>query len=195
MRRKALAKAFKAPSAAPELLKLDLGCGPRKQPGFHGVDIRQIEGVDTVLDLRKPWPWKDGTVDEVYASHFVEHLTGEQRIHFFNELYRVMKIGAKATIITPHWSNACAYGDPTHQWPPMSEWYLLYLWKAWRQGDGTPANPGQAPHVGYTCDFDYVAGHSFDERIMGWNAERQAFATAHHLNAARDLHATLTKNR
>jgi predicted SAM-dependent methyltransferase len=175
-------------------LKLDLGCGPRKQDGFHGVDVRAIDGVDTVLDLRQtPWPWADGSVAEVVSSHFVEHLTGVERVPFFNELYRVLKIGGTAAIIVPHWSNACAYGDPTHQWPPMSEWASLYLNKAWREGDGT--NPGNAPHVRYTCDFDFVNGFSFDEKVVSWNPERKMFALAHHLNSARDLHMNLTKAR
>ena len=92
---------------------------------------------------------------------------------------------AKATIIVPHWSNACAYGDPTHQWPPMSEWFALYLDKNWRAAN--------APHAGYTCDFEYIVGFSFDERVGAWNDERRTFALAHHLNAGRDMHATLTK--
>jgi predicted SAM-dependent methyltransferase len=219
------AKIFQAPVAAPAPLKLDLGCGPRKAPGFHGVDLRDIPGVDARTDLSRPrWyfaqhefpglirdfqgPWPDlgdgqsrewylpdASVEEVYSSHFVEHLTGTQRISFFNELYRILKIGGKALVIVPYWSNSCAYGDPTHQWPPMSDWFSMYLNKQWREGDGTPANPGNAPHVGYTCDFDFVNGFGFDERIMNWNQERKIFGITHHLNAARDMHMTLTKNR
>ncbi len=129
-----------------EPLKLDFGCGPRKREGFHGVDAIKFDGVDTVMDIRKtPWPWKDESVDEAYASHFVEHLTGQERVKFFNELYRVMRKGAKATIIVPDWSNDRAYGDPTHQWPPMSRWSFLYLIKEWRDAN--------APHCGYTCNF------------------------------------------
>ena len=54
---------YQIPPAAPATpLKLDLGCGTRKQPGFHGVDVRLFEGVDTVCDLGSaPWPWPDGS--------------------------------------------------------------------------------------------------------------------------------------
>lgn len=166
-------------------IKLDLGCGTRKQPGFVGVDAIDFVGVDEVRDLRQPWPWKDGSVDEVFSSHFVEHLTGPERVHFFNELYRVLKVGGKATVIVPHWSNACAYGDPTHAWPPMSEWFALYLDKGWRAVN--------APHAGYVCDFEYVIGFAFDERVMAFNDERRTYALTHAVNAARDMHATLTK--
>ena len=72
-------KKLKAVEAVP-LLKLDLGCGKNKQAGFHGVDSIKFEGVDTICDLTKPWPWADSSVSDVYCSHFIEHLNGEERI-------------------------------------------------------------------------------------------------------------------
>ena len=167
------------------MVKLDLGCGKNKKAGFIGVDSIQFEGVDVVHDLRNPWPWKDGEVEQVHCSHFVEHLTGMERIDFFNELFRVLKPGGQATIITPHWSNDCAYGDPTHQWPPVSEWSFMYLNKAWRDAN--------APHVEYVCDFDFTYGYGVDQSIAGRNPEFGQFALKHYKNAARDIHATLTK--
>lgn len=175
----------KALAIVAEPLKLDFGCGPNKRAGFHGVDAIAFPGVDTVLDVRQPWPWADGSIGEAHASHFLEHLTGPERVTFMNALCRVLKVGATATIIVPHWTNACAYGDSTHQWPPMSEWAPLYWNKAWRDGN--------APHTGFTCDFDFVTGFGFDERVMNWNQDRKMFALSHHLNAARDMHITLTK--
>lgn len=169
-----------------EVIKLDIGCGKNKREGFSGIDAMKFDGVDHVLDVRKtPWPWGDETVDEVFSSHFVEHLTGAERIPFFNELYRVMKVGATAQIVTPDWSNSCAYGDPTHQWPPMSGWYPFYLHKPWRDVN--------APHVGYTCDFDFQNGIGWDQSVMTRNEEWRGFAAAHYINSARDLYVNLTK--
>lgn len=96
-------------------IKLDIGCGKTTPEGWVGIDAIDF-GQKHVLDVRKV-PYQDDSVDEVRSSHFVEHLTGAERIHFFNELYRVMKNGATAQIVTPNWSHSCAYGDPTHQWP------------------------------------------------------------------------------
>ena len=56
------------------MVKLDIGCGKNKRDGFTGVDQYAMEGVDVVCDVRKPWPWEPGTVDEVNCSHFVEQL-------------------------------------------------------------------------------------------------------------------------
>ena len=125
------------------MVKLDLGCGVHKKEGFVGVDSIAFAGVDVVADLRTRWPWDDGSVDEVHASHFVEHLTANERTHFCNELFRVLKVGGKATVIVPHWGNHRAYGDPTHQWPPVSEFWFYYLSRAWRVEQGQRATYGQ----------------------------------------------------
>lgn len=170
-------------------LRLDLGCGRRPKEGFVGVDSLDF-GQEYVLDLRvTPWPWQNDTVDQVRSSHFVEHLTGSERISFFNELYRVMKPGAEAEIITPNWSHASAYGDPTHQWPPMSPWYAFYLNKAWRDKE--------SPHVGYACDFDNRITVSWDKEFNdSFNSkslEERQLALQHYVNACRELIVVLTK--
>jgi hypothetical protein len=134
--------------------------------------------------VRQGLPYADRSVDEVRSTHFVEHLTGAERIVFFNELYRVMKAGAAALIVTPNWSHVCAYGDPTHQWPPMSSWYPLYLNKGWRERE--------APHCGYTCDFDHTIAGSWDSSIEGRNQAYKEAAMQTQTNAWRDLIVTLT---
>jgi len=167
-------------------MKLDLGCGPKKKPGFIGVDQLPMAGVDVVCDLRiTPWPWPDDSVDQVYCAHFVEHLTGTERIAFFNELHRVMKPGAEAEIITPDWSNPNAYGDPTHQWPPMSYWYVAYLNKEWRDSE--------APHVPYTCDFLCRYGFAPEEWLSKESEATRRFALGHYIGAASELRVHLTK--
>lgn len=200
-------------SAVPEkaieeaVIKLDFGCGKNKAAGFHGVDSIAFEGVDTVLNVVeeeyiegtynpakgprtaqyrfKSWPWADESVAEVHSSHFLEHLEARERVHFFNELYRVMKKGAQARIITPHWSNSCSLGDPTHRWPATSEWYVYYLNKGWRDGN--------APHSGFTCDFDFVVGGSWDSWLEVRNMDTRIFAMSRYINSYRDLIVTLTK--
>ena len=168
------------------IMKLDLGCGIRKQEGHVGVDSMTLPGVDVVFDLRQvPWPWPDNSVDRVFSAHFVEHLTSAERIVFFNEVWRVLKPGAEAEIITPDWSHASAYGDPTHQWPPMSHFYLIYLSKEWRDKN--------TPHVPYTCDFATRYAYSLDDSLRDQTMETKRFAIEHYTNSARDLQAVLTK--
>lgn len=166
------------------IIRLDIGCGKTTPEGWEGVDAIDF-GQKHVHDVRKGLPWlADSSVDEVRSSHFVEHLTGEERIAFFNELWRVMKNGATAQIITPNWSHACAYGDPTHQWPPMSSWYALYLHKDWRAAN--------APHAPYTCHFDHVVAASWDGKLATRNDEYRSYAMDNFTNSFRDLIVNLT---
>lgn len=166
-------------------IRLDLGCGKNKKEGFTGVDSRDF-GQDVTHDLRTPWPWESDSVDEVHCSHFVEHLTGAERIHFVNELHRVLKPGAKATVIVPHWSSTRAYGDLTHQWPPVSEFWFYYLSKPWREQN--------APHNdAYLCDFEATWGYSLHQSLLTRNQEYQMHALTFWKEAAQDIIATLTK--
>ncbi len=169
-------------------MKLDLGCGKNKAAGFIGVDSIAFDGVDVVADLRQPWQWKDGEVEEVHCSHFLEHLTSPERVHFFNELHRVLKPGGQARIITPHWSHERAYGDPTHQWPPVCSWTYFYLEKSWREVN--------APHTGYNCDFGYVLAGTHDPNdawVAFRNQETKGVLMSRNINTTTDLIATLTK--
>jgi hypothetical protein len=206
-RKKTEALAVVPPPVPP--LRLDLGCGKNKREGFVGVDVTAFPGVDVVADLVafdcwdtsgrfdwrhpngqprfKPWPWVSDTVDEVHCSHFVEHLEGQfERVHFANELYRVLKKGAKATIITPHWASMRAYGDLTHQWPPVAEFWFYYLTPEWRATN--------APHGdGYTCNFEASWGYALHPTLGARALEHQQFAMQNYKEACQDTIATLTK--
>jgi hypothetical protein len=173
--------------------KLDIGCGKNKKEGFTGVDQYNLPGVDVIFDVRSgKWPWEDGSIEEVHCSHFIEHLTAQERIDFMNELFRVMKKDAKCTLIAPHCSSNRAYGDPTHQWPPIGEMFFYYLSQDWRDS--------QAPHTdkkvnknGYECDFVCTWGYSMHPLLHTRNQEFQQFAIQMYKEAVQDIHATLTK--
>lgn len=185
-------------SAVPEevkapLLKLDIGCGKNKKEGFHGVDSIAFDGVDTVFDVRSgKWPWDDASVEEVHASHFLEHLDAQERVHFFNELYRVMIPGGKALIITPHWASNRAYGDPTHKWPPVAEMAFYYLDKGWRAGNAPHTDAEHNPN-GFKCDFQATWGYSLHGHLTTRNTEYQQHAIQFWKESCQDTIATLTK--
>lgn len=183
----------------PQPLKLDFGCGPNKREGFLGVDRYAFDGkVDHVMDVcAGAWPWETSSVDEVWSSHFVEHLDQVERCHFFNELWRVLKPGAQATIVVPHWSNARAYGDPTHKWPAISEWFFLYLNKPWRDANAPHADKANWP-LGYDCNFDGGAVTTVDPNhpeLKGKHVDVQNYATRNFINVNVDAYATLTAKK
>jgi len=197
-------------------LRIDLGCGTVPAPGFVGVDVRAFPGVSVVLDFGggvgdlqflaaedplayetysrsndsrltpKPWPWADDSVDEARSSHSLEHLTPAQRVWFANELYRVLKVGAKCTIVVPHWCSPRAYGDLSHKWPPVSEYWPSYLSEEWRRT--------QAPHNDfYRCNFASPGGYVLHPEIAARNPEYQNWAMKFLKDAAQDYVFTLEK--
>ena len=173
--------------------KLDFGCGPNKKEGFTGVDSIMFKGVDVVMDVTKsPWPWEDNSIEEAHASHFLEHLTAQERITFVNELYRVLKPDAKCTIIVPHWASCRAYGDPTHQWPPVSEFWFYYLNKEWRANNAPHTDAANIPN-GFKVHFEATWGYSLREDLMTRNQEFQQFAVANYKEVCQDIMATIIK--
>lgn len=161
-------------------------------PGFISVDAIKFPNVDVVTDLTKPWPWKDGIVDEIHMSHCIEHFDAVQRVHVYNEMFRVMKVGSKATLIAPHWSSGRAYGDPTHKWPPICGFSFFYLLKSWRMVNAPHTDASNWPQ-GYAVDFDVTWGFSVHPQIAQRNQEFQQFALSFYTEAAQDIIATLTK--
>lgn len=177
--------------STPSPLRLDFGCGPHKREGFIGVDHSAFAGVDVVCNLAADrWPWADSTVDEGYASHFLEHLTAFERVHFFNELYRVLKPGAGCQIITPHWASNRAYGDPTHQWPPVAEMAYFYISKEWRMRNAPHTDASWHPQ-GFNCDFEAAWGYAMRGDLVARNQDYQQFAFSNYKEAAQDLIATV----
>lgn len=136
--------------------------------------------------VRGKWPEKTESVDEVNIINLVQMLTPKERIHFANELHRVMKPGAKAQLITPHWCSARAFGDMAFQWPPVSEGWFYHLNAEWRKAN--------APWgTGYKCDFDPTWGYGLHPLIVPRNHEYQQNAITFYKEAAQDLCATLTR--
>ncbi len=132
------------------------------------------------------WPWADDSVDEVHCSHFVEHLDADERIHFVNELWRVLKSTGSARIVTPYGFNDRAFGDLTHKWPPVHVFWHMYLNADWRAS--------QAPHNDrYTCNFSIESGYILRPELQARHVEYQTAAVQEDINAATDATAVFRK--
>jgi len=101
----------------PKGVKVDLGCGNYKQPGFLGIDAVEHPGVDIVHDLEVyPWPLPNDSCDLLLASHLVEHIDPARGgfIKFMDEAWRVLRVGGQFIISTPYAGSAGYWQDPTH---------------------------------------------------------------------------------
>lgn len=95
------------------MLKIDLGCGPSKQPGFLGVDRFSLPGVDIIADLDATLPFASNSVDLVYASHSLEHVG--DLMHTMQEIYRVCKHNAQLCIVAPYSEQKLNAANPYHK--------------------------------------------------------------------------------
>lgn len=109
-------------------IRIDLGCGNNKKKGFIGFDIKKNSAADYVYNLAKGIPLPDNSVDELYTSHFLEHL--DDHNHMMKEMIRVCKNGTRIEIVLPYYSYIGAtlhsYIDNPHK-HVFSEAY--FYWK------------------------------------------------------------------
>ena len=118
----------------PEKVRLDVGCGQFKKPGFIGIDICEINEatgdptkIDIIHDLNTGIPFKDSEVDEIYASHFLEHI--EDPYCFMKEIHRVCKNEALVEIYVPLLSIV----PPNHRTMFYNDWFERNLdMEKWR---------------------------------------------------------------
>lgn len=166
---------------APQLLKLDLGAGKglNTPEGFTPID-------KDVADLTKRWPWKSNSVDEAQANYLLQYLTADERIHFANELFRVLRPGARCVIFTPYWSAGKAYGDLAAKFPPVVEHWYPFLNKVWREAQSYRVE-------GYTCDFEFTVGYGLHPATQARHEERRQWEMAFAKEAVQELVVTLTK--
>lgn len=94
-------------------LKLNIGCGNHRLPGYKGVDILSGETVDYVCDIENSLPFGDSTVGAIYCSNVLEHIGNLPGL--MKEFHRICLDGAIIEIIVPHYNGVGAFQDPTHK--------------------------------------------------------------------------------
>lgn len=73
--------------------QVNLGCGLNRLDGW--------ENYDSDVDLTKPLPWEDNSIDFILLEHVLEHLTPQQGYSCLKECYRVLTTGGTLRVIVP----------------------------------------------------------------------------------------------
>lgn len=93
--------------------KVNLGSAGFKKEGYINVDWQSIVEPDLVHDLNVfPYPFEDGSIDLVEASHLIEHLN--RPFDVMKEIHRILKVGGKAIIKVPHFSRGMTHSEHFH---------------------------------------------------------------------------------
>lgn len=95
-------------------MKVNLGSDAEPIDGYINLNENPVSPrVDIVCDLDfYPWPFQTESMDEVVASHCLEHFVDHNRAT--GEIHRILKTGGTAKISVPHFTWQFAYHGPTH---------------------------------------------------------------------------------
>lgn len=96
-------------------VKLNLGCGTNRLPGW--------DNHDTDVDISKPLPFSDGHADYILCEHCMEHIDYYAAVAFLKECRRVLRPGGVVRIATPsieriRREGTQAYFNFTTKWQP-----------------------------------------------------------------------------
>ena len=86
-------------------LKLHLGCGTNKLPGWVNIDSVKACRPDLVHDITTPLPYADQSADEILAEDLLEHFDKYIRFVVFGEWVRVLKVGGTVTVQVPNFKK------------------------------------------------------------------------------------------
>ena len=170
------------------MVKLDFGSGNNCKEGFESVDL-YAEAMHKVDLFKYPFPWENDSIEEINCSHFIEHIPCQLRWPFFEEVYRILKVGSNISILVPNWKSERAYGDNTHEWPPITTFTFYYLNRPWRE-----ANRLTYGQYDIKCNFDFnVGANGIYPQFAQRSQDAIMYAMTHYLESYSDMWAILTK--
>lgn len=82
-------------------IKLDIGSGHSRKPGYIRVDADSKCCPDILADARDLAGVPDNHYDEVYAAHLLEHFDPEETFSVLMEWKRVLKPGGLLVVVVP----------------------------------------------------------------------------------------------
>lgn len=153
------------------MLKLDIGSGgPSGDSSFLGVDAF-AEGAD-VKALMWDLPFDDNTVDVIFSSQALEHVSKFEVIPTLQEWYRVLKPGGKLQVIVPDLEWALQFWLSRKDNPDNVGWPLDIIF-------GNQEHEGQYHKTGFTpkilWQYLHLSGMWFIHELEYWQPERPEF--------------------
>jgi len=202
------------------VVKVDLACGDNKQDGHIGVDYRKTESVDLVMDLEVyPWTFTSESVDELYCSHYVEHLPHDNTMSMVKEMVKRSKSFAdfKKQVseidASKPTDSLIKFMDECYRiLKPGGKLTILTPYYSSMRAVQDPTHTrsmceasflyfnrqwridNKLDHYNIMCDFDFNYGYNVNNAWMPRSEESRNFAFLHYNNVITDIQVVLTKN-
>jgi len=146
--------------------RLHIGSGQSDNPDIYDWTRLDIDpnarDVSIVHDIRKPLPLPDTSVEEIYASHVLEHIPYRKVIEVLTDWHRVLTPGGKLSVFVPDiWQLARNFRDN-----PTGSNYLVLHFRTFAA-------------VGQTSEIEAANSHhliSFDCRWFRYYLPRLGFS-------------------
>lgn len=98
------------------MLKLNIGCGETKLPGYINVDCEESTKPDLLHDLTKgPFLYGDESIDEILCIHNIEHVSFYLWPQIFTEFHRLLKPNAALVLAYPEFEVCAKYFVTNHR--------------------------------------------------------------------------------
>ena len=89
-----------------QIMKLHIG-GEQVKESWKILNIQPKEGVDFIGDISDLSQFSDASIDEIYASHTLEHVPQKKMAETLSGIFRVLKVGGKFYISVPDLDILC----------------------------------------------------------------------------------------
>lgn len=172
------------------MLRLHLGAGARKLPGYTSVDIRPEVDPDIVADIERLDEFKNASAEVIYAAHVLEHIPRPHILTVLEEWRRVLRPGGTLRLSVPDFkvlAELYLYDDvsmwritgPLHgrQDYEANTHYISfdYEYLAWMLGTaGYHDIRRWQPWVDHPTDYDDISLAKIDGEFISLNVEATA---------------------
>lgn len=158
-------------------VRINLGSGHWKLPGWVNVDLDRESRPDVCADLSVALPFRDGCADYMHTEDFIDQLDLPRARDFLRECHRILRPGGVLRVLTPDVEQ-------------LARMYLHDpegLKTLWRDHVGVPLDYGTAAEI-LNVGMRF-AGHTFlyDAETFaalaadcGFRAERVAYRQSAH---------------
>ena len=106
-------------------MKLHIG-GEEKKEGWKILNIQEKPDVDFIGDITDLGQFEDNSIEEIYASHVVEHVAQKKVETTLKGIHRVLKDSGKFYVSVPDMDILCKiYLDPKA--PPKVKFHTMRM--------------------------------------------------------------------